>query len=153
MKLKNISRQKIKPWYYIHVTRKNANTNIESEDSKMTDTKKKELILSAGEFVKNGVRTEEIKNQNVVDMMKKIAANAVCIGLYNFNRFLISNIGDGEFNINKTEWRKAQDNLFRYLEIVDNDGENLDAILSTGEIEVVIDYTIFEQTGESAEDE
>lgn len=31
MKLKNISRQIIKPWYYIHVTKIN-NTNKESED-------------------------------------------------------------------------------------------------------------------------
>nr|DAV93706.1 MAG TPA: hypothetical protein [Caudoviricetes sp.] len=34
MKLKNITRQKIKPWYYIDVTRKKqtSNTNKESED-------------------------------------------------------------------------------------------------------------------------
>ena len=34
MKLKKISRQKIKPWYYIGVTRKkqHQNANIESED-------------------------------------------------------------------------------------------------------------------------
>ena len=119
----------------------------------MTDTKKKDLILSAGNLVKDGVPTTIIKNTDVVAMMKKIAANAVCMGLYNFNRFVISNIWDGEFNIDNSEWGKAQDNLFRYLEIVDNGGENLRDILTTGEIKEAIDYTIFEQTGESEKNE
>ena len=118
----------------------------------MTDTKKKDLILSAGELVKKGVRTTEVENKDVVAMMKKIAANAVCIGLYNFNRFVISNMGC-EFNIDNSEWRKAKDELYRYLEIVDNDGEDLDAILTIEQIKEAIDYTIFEQTGESEEDE
>ena len=104
----------------------------------MTDTKKKELIISAGVLVKDGVPTEMIENENVVAMMKKIAANAVCMGLYNFNRFVISNIWDGEFNIDNLEWGKAQDNLFRCLEIVDNGGENLKDVLTTEEIEEAI---------------
>lgn len=119
----------------------------------MTDTKKKDLILTAGGLVKNGVHTTEIENEDVVAMMKKIATNAVCMGLYNFNRFVISNIWDGEFNIDNSEWGKAQDNLFRYLEIVDNGGEKLKDILTTEEIKEAIDYTIFEQTGESEKDE
>lgn len=119
----------------------------------MTDTEKKDLILSAGALVKKGVPTTKIENKDVVAMMKKIATNAVCMGLYNFNRFVISNIWDGEFNIDNSEWGKAQDNLFRYLEIVDNGGENLKDILTTEEIEEAINYTIFEQTGESENDE
>lgn len=113
----------------------------------MTDTEKKDLILSAGALVKDGVSTEEIENENLVDMMKKIAANAVCIGLYNFNRLLISNIGDGEFKISKPDWIKAKDDLYRSLSIVDKEGENLKDILTIEEIKEAIDYTIFEQTG------
>lgn len=119
----------------------------------MTDTKKKDLILTAGGLVKKGVRTTNIENKDVVAMMKKIAANAICMGLYNFNRFVISNIWDGEFNIDNSEWGKAQDNLFRYLEIIDSGGENLKDILTTEEIKEAINYTIFEQTGESEKDE
>lgn len=119
----------------------------------MTDTKKKDLILSAGELVKNGFHTTEIENEDVVDMMKKIATNAVCMGLYNFNRFLISNIGDGEFGIAKPDFIKAKDDLYRCLMIVDNGGENLKDILTTEEIEEAIGYTIFEQTGKSENDE
>lgn len=119
----------------------------------MTDTKKKHLILSAGELVKNGFHTTEIENEDMVDMMKKIATNAVCMGLYNFNRFLISNIWDGEFEIAKPDWIKAKDNLYRCLKIVDNGGENLKDILTTEEIEEAIGYTIFEQPGESENDE
>ena len=115
----------------------------------MTDTKKKELILSAGELVKNGVHTEEIENENVVDMMKKIAENALCIGLYNFSSFLISNIGYGKFKIAKPDWIKAKDDLYRCLMIVDSGGENLKDILTTEEIKEAIKYTIFEQCGEN----
>ena len=114
---------------------------------------KKDLILSAGELVKNGVLTTEIENEDLADMVKKIAANAVCMGLYNFNRFLISNIGDGEFNMNKSEWIKAKHDLQRCLNIVDNNGENLKDFLYTAEIKEAIDYTIFEQTGEIENDE
>ena len=112
----------------------------------MTYIEKKDLILSAGELVKNGILTTEAENEDVADMMKKIAANAICMGLYNFSRFLISNIGDGEFKIAKPDWRKAKDDLYKYLEIVDNDGEDIDAILTTEEIKEAINYTIFEQT-------
>lgn len=119
----------------------------------MTDTKKKDLILSAGELVKNGFHTTEIENEDVADMMKKIAANAVCIGLYNFNRLLISNIGDGEFKISKPDWIKAKDTLYRCFKVVDDGGENIKDILTTEEIKEAIDYTIFEQTGESEKDE
>ena len=115
--------------------------------------KMKDLILSAGELVKNGIHTTEVENEDVADMMKEIAANAVCIGLYNFSRFTISNIGNGEFKVNKPEWAKAKNDLYRYLTIIDNDGEYLKDILTTGEIDEAINYTIFEQTGESENDE
>lgn len=115
----------------------------------MTDTEKKYLILSAGELVKNGFHTTEIEKEDMAAMMKRIAANAICIGLYNFNRFLISIIGDGEFNIAKPDWIKAKDDLYRCLKIVDNCGENLKDILTTEEIKEAINYTIFEQCGEN----
>ena len=115
----------------------------------MIKRKKKDLILSAGELVKNGILTTEVENEDVADMMKNIATNAVCMGLYNFNRFLISNIGDGEFNIAKPDWIKAKDDLNRCLMIVDNGGENLKDILTTEEIKEAIKYTIYEQCGEN----
>ena len=119
----------------------------------MIKREKKDLILSAGELVKNGILTTEVENEDEADMMKEIAANAVCIGLYNFSRFVISNIGNGEFKVNKPEWTKAKNDLYRYLTIIDNDGENLKDILTTEEIKEAINYTIFEQTGESENDE
>ena len=119
----------------------------------MIKREKKDLILSAGELVKNGILTTEVENEDDADMMKEIAANAVCIGLYNFSRFVISNIGNGEFKVNKPEWTKAKNDLYRYLTIIDNDGENLKDILTTEEIKEAINFTIFEQTGESENDE
>lgn len=119
----------------------------------MIKRKKKDLILSAGELVKNGILTTEAENEDAADMMKEIAANALSIGLYNFCRFTISNFGNGEFKVDKPEWTKAKNDLYRYLTIIDNEGENLKDILTTGEIKEAIDYTIFEQTGESEKDE
>ena len=119
----------------------------------MIKREKKDLILSAGELVENGILTTEVENEDVADMMKEIAANAVCIGLYNFSRFVISNISNGEFKVDKPEWAKAKNDLDRYLTIIDNEGEYLKDILTTGEIDEAINYTIFEQTGESKKDE
>ena len=116
-------------------------------------TENKDLILSAGDLVKNGVHTTEIENKDVVAMMKEIAANAVCIGIYNFSRFAISNIGNGEFNVDKSEWTKAKNDLYRCLTIIDNDGEYLKDILTTEEIDEAIEYTIFEKTSIGEYDE
>ena len=119
----------------------------------MTNTEKKDLILSAGEFVKNGVHITEIKNEDVGDMMKEIAANAVCIGIYNFSRFAVSNIGNGEFKVDKSEWTKAKNDLCRYLTIIDNEGEYLKDILTTEEINEAIEYTSFEKSSIGEYDE
>lgn len=119
----------------------------------MIKREKKDLILSAGELIKNGVHTTEIENEDVADMMKEIAANALCIGLYNFSRYTISNIGNGEFKVNNPEWAKAKNDLYRYLTIIDNEGEYLKDILTTEEIDEAINYTIFERTSMGEHDE
>ena len=119
----------------------------------MIKREKKDLILSAGESVKNGVLTTEIENKDVAAMMKEIAANALFIGLYKFNTIVISNIGDGNFETIKSKWSEAIHYLNGCLAIIGNEGENLKDILTTEEIDEAINYTIFEQTGKSENDE
>ena len=119
----------------------------------MAKTKIENVIRSSGRLIKNGVHTKTIDDKDVIATMKEIAANAVCIGLYNFSRFAISNISNGEFKVDKSEWAKAKNDLYRYLTIIDNEGEYIKDILTTGEIDEAINYTIFERTGESEKDE
>ena len=119
----------------------------------MSKTKIENLIRSSARSIKNGVHTTDISNEYVADMMKEIAANAVCIGLYNFSRFVISNIGNGEFKVNKPEWEKAKNDLYRYLTIIDNEGEYLKDTLTPPEIDEAIEYTIFEKTSMGEYDE
>ena len=114
---------------------------------------KKSVITLADIAIKRGAITKDVSNDVVRKMMKKIAANAVCIGLYNFNRFVISNISEGDFTSIKENWKEARNDLIRCLEIIDNDGEHLKDILWVDEINEAINYTIFEQTGESEDDE
>lgn len=153
MKLKNITRQKIKPWYYIHVTRKEQHINKESEGN-MREKEKKHAIEVAGKYIQLGADLEDIEDSNVKKHMKKIAANAVIIGLFNFNGFVISNICNGDFNtLDKERWKEIKNDLNRCLEIIDNEGENFEDILTSEEIKEAIKYTIFEETGESTEDE
>ena len=111
------------------------------------------LIKEAGECLKCGRTIRECKSDRLKKMMKKIAANAVCIGLYNFNRFIISNIADGDFSAIKSKWESVINDFNRCMKIIDNGGENLDDILTPKEINEAINYTIFEQTGGSGEDE
>lgn len=119
----------------------------------MTDGEKKDLIKLAGEYIKNGVHTTSL-DEEVKKMMKKIAANAVVIGLFNFNGFVISNIYDGDFNaLDKECWKGIKNDLNRCLEIIDNEGKNLKDILTSEAIEEAVKYTIFEEIGESEEDE
>ena len=123
----------------------------------MTDGEKKEkndLIFVASNLIKNGVHTTRFDNEEVKKMMKKIAANAVTIGLFNFNGFVISNICDGDFNtLDKDRWNEIKNDLNRCLKIIDNEGENLKSILTSEEIKEAVKYTIFEETGESTDDE
>ena len=119
----------------------------------MTTSKNGGIIHESGELIKNGVHTTTINDKDVIATMKEIAANAVCIGLYNFSRFAISNISNGEFKVDKSEWEKAKNNLYRYLTIIDNEGEYLKDTLTTEEIDEAIEYTIFEKTSMGEYDE
>lgn len=115
----------------------------------MTFNEKRELILLAEENIKSGKNVSEVESEDVKKMMEKIAANAVCIGLYNFNRFIISNIGDGDFASIKLGWGSVINDFNRCMKIIDNEGENLKDILTPEEITEATNYTIFEQTGEN----
>lgn len=133
--------------------KKEQHINKESEEN-MRDEEKKHVIQVAGEYIQLGANLEDIEDSNVKKYMKKIAANAVIIGLFNFNGFVISNIHDGDFNaLDKERWKGIKNDLNRCLKIIDNEGENFKDILTSEEIEEAVKYTIFEETGESAEDE
>lgn len=115
----------------------------------MRDEEKKHVIQVAEEYIQLGANLEDIEDSNVKKYMKKIAANAVVIGLYNFSAFAIPNIYDGDFNaLDKERWKGMKKNLNRCLKIIDNEGENLKDILTSEEIKEAVKYTIFEETGE-----
>ena len=112
-------------------------------EQKIKDIKNAEMLILCG-YNPNLINPPEVRK-----MMKKIAANAVIIGLFNFNGFVISNICDGDFNtLDKERWKGIKNDLNRCLEIIDNEGENLKNILTSEEIKEAVKYTIFEETGE-----
>lgn len=119
----------------------------------MTFDEERELILSAEKYIKSGVHTSTLENNEVKKMMKKIAANAVCIGLYNFNCFVIGHIGGGDFTSIKPEWKDARVGMAEYLAIINNEGENIKDILSLEEIENAVRFTIFELETREDDDE
>ena len=113
-----------------------------------------DLISLAANLIENGVNTTIFDNEEVKKMMKKIAANAVTIGLFNFNGFVISHICEGDFNtLDKDRWNEIKNDLNRCLKIIDNEGENLKDILTSEEIKEAVKYTIFEETGEGEDNE
>lgn len=133
--------------------KKEQHINKESEEN-MRVEEKKHAIEVAGECIKLGADLEDIEDSNVKKYMKKIASNAVTIGLFNFNGFVISNIYDGDFStLDKERWKEVKNDLNRCLGIIDNEGEKLKDILTSEEIEQVVKYTIFEETEESVSDE
>ena len=111
-------------------------------------------IERAAILIESGINSKSVNPPEEREMMKKIAANAVIIGLFYFNGFVISHISDGDFDtINKKVWKETRDDLNRRLGIIDNKGENLKDLLGVEEIKEAVKYTIFEQTGESEENE
>ena len=121
--------------------------NKESEEN-MREGEKKHAIEVAGKYIQLGADLEGIEDTNVKKYMKKIAANAVIIGLFNFNGFVISHICDGDFSTIKENWKETRNDLIRCLAIIDNNGEDLKDILGVDEIKEAVKYTIFEETGE-----
>lgn len=119
----------------------------------MTVGEKKDMVVLAEEFIKNGVHTATLENKVVKKMMKRIAANAVCIGLYNFNRLVISHISEGDFTTIKPEWKDARVGMEKCLAIINNEGENLRDTLSLEEIEEAVRFTIFELETSEDDDE
>ena len=119
----------------------------------MTFDEKRELILLAEKYIKCGVHTTTIEDKEVKKMMKKIAANAVCLGLYNFNKLVIGHVGDGNFTTIKPVWKDARAGMVKCLAIINNEGEDLKDILSREEIEEAVRYTIFEMETSEDDDE
>lgn len=119
----------------------------------MRDEEKKHVIQVAGDYIQLGANLEDIEDSNVKKYMKKIAANAVCIGLYNFNRLVISHISEGDFTTIKPEWKDARGGMVKCLAIINNEGEDLKDILSREEIEEAVRYTIFEMETSEDDDE
>ena len=119
----------------------------------MRDEEKKHVIQVAGDYIQLGANLEDIEDSNVKKYMKKIAANAVCIGLYNFNRLVISHISEGEFTTIKPVWKDARVGMVKFLAIINNEGEDLKDILSLQEIEDAVRFTIFELTTSEDDDE
>lgn len=117
----------------------------------MEFNEKRELVLLAEKYIKSGGHTATLENKEVKKMMKKIAANAVCIGLYNFNRLVFSHISEGDFTTIKPEWKAAIVGMVKCLAIINNEGEDIKDILSLEEIEEAVRYTIFEL--ETSEDD
>lgn len=119
----------------------------------MRDEEKKHVIQVAGDYIQLGANLEDIEDSNVKKYMKKIAANAVCIGLYNFNHLVISHISEGDFTTIKPEWKDARVGMVKCLAIINNEGEDLKDILSREEIEEAVRYTIFEMETSEDDDE
>lgn len=112
-----------------------------------------ETVKLAEKYIKSGVHTSTLEGNEVKKMMKKIAANAVCIGLYNFNRFVIGNINNGDFSSIKPGWEDARVGMVKCFAIVNNEGEDLKDILSLEEIEEAVRFTIFELETSEDDDE
>ena len=117
----------------------------------MTFNEKRELILLAEKNIKSGKNVSEVESEDVKKMMKKIAANAVSIGLYNFNLFVVSNISEGDFTTIKRGLKDARVGMAKCLAIINNEGEDLIDILGLEEIEDAVRFTLFELEGEEHE--
>lgn len=113
----------------------------------------RETIKLAEKYIKNGVHTPTLEDNEVKKMMKKIAANAVCLGLYNFNKLVIGHVGDGNFTTIKPEWKDVIVGMVKCLAIINNEGEDIKDILSFEEIEDAVRFTIFELETSEDEDE
>lgn len=117
----------------------------------MTFNEKRKLILLAWKNIKSGKNASKVESEDIKKMMKKIAANAVSIGLFNFNCFVISNICEGDFATIKPGWKDARVGMAKCLAIINNEGEDLIDILDLEEIEDAVRFTLFELEEEAHE--
>ena len=114
---------------------------------------KRETISLAEKYIKSGVHTPTLQDKEVKKMMKQIAANAVCLGLYNFSKLVVGHISDGDFTTIKPEWENVRAGMVKCLAIINNEGEDLKDILSLEEIEEAVRFTIFELETSEDDDE
>ena len=152
MKLKNISRQK-KQTMVLYTCNKDKEQQTQIKKVRIETMTKREAISLAEKYIKSGVHTPTLENKEVKKMMKKIAANAVCLGLYNFNKLVIGHIGDGDFTTIKPVWENARVGMVKCLAIINNEGEDLKNVLSLEDIEDAVRFTIFELETSEDDDE
>lgn len=114
---------------------------------------KNSIITLADIAIKKGANTKDVSSDEVKKMMKKIAANAVCIGIYNFSKIVVGNISDGDFASIKPVWNDVKAGMVKCLAIINNEGEDIKDILSLEEIEEAVRFTIFELETSEDDDE
>lgn len=112
----------------------------------MRDEEKKHVIEVAGKYIQLGEDLEDVKDTNVKKYMKKIAANAVLINLYDVNHTIVSNICDGDFDSVQEYEEEILDMIETCLTIIKIKGNGIGAVLSAEKIDQAIKYTIYEQT-------
>lgn len=111
------------------------------------------LIKEAGECLKCGRTIRECKSDRLKDMMKRVSANVVLIDLCELNHIIVSNICDGDFESVQPYIEEITERLATCLAIMKAKGESLDEVVTDEQIDYAVEYTIFEQTGGSGEDE
>lgn len=109
------------------------------------------LIKEAGECLKCGRTIRDCKSSRLKKMMKKIAANAALMILYDVNRTIVSNICDGDFDTIQEYTEELSDKLSTCLAIIGRKGEDLKEVLGVENIEEAVKYTIYEQTHDDEE--
>lgn len=114
---------------------------------------KERLIKEAGECLKCGRTIRECKSDRLKDMMKRVSANVVLIDLCELNHIIVSSIYDGDFNSVQPYIEEITERLSICLAIMKAKGENLNEVVTDEQIDYAVEYTIFEQTGGSGEDE
>lgn len=118
----------------------------------MTDEKKqeqKELIEKSGRYLKAGFPISKCKTEKVKKAMSQIAANAVLIDMCYINHVIVSQIYDGDFESIQDDIDDIIDRMANCMAIISKKGEQIDEVLTDDQIDNAINFTIFEQTGES----
>ena len=111
----------------------------------MTNNEAITLIDTAAKCLRSGLVPDEVSNQKIAKMMRRIIANVIVIQMCNINHRVVTMIDEGHFKCSQDDIDDLEKDFAKCLSVMGNWGNDTDDCFSKDEIRNAIAYTLYEE--------
>ena len=111
----------------------------------MTDNETIRLIDTAADCLRSGLIPDEIVNQKIAKMMRRIMANVIMIQMCDISHRIVTMIDGGNFKCSQDDIDNLENDFAKCLSVMGNWGNDTDDCFSKDEIRNGVGYTLYEE--------